>query len=55
MMTTLSEADVIESKPIGGGLSIFCDKFKVTCVDLGIPVSADRVEQVIGKGIILLK
>lgn len=53
-MAALSEADVIERKPIGEGLTAFRDAFRVTCVDLGVPASADGVQQVIDKGIMHL-
>jgi hypothetical protein len=49
-MANASDLEIIKSKPIGDGLAPFRDAFRSTCVDLGIPESADAVQQIIDKG-----
>jgi hypothetical protein len=49
-MTNALDLEIIKSNPIGDGLATFRDEFRSTCADLGIPESADAVQQIIDKG-----
>jgi hypothetical protein len=49
-MADSSRLEISKSKPIGEGLAVFRDAFRSTCADLGIPKSADSVQQIIDKG-----
>ncbi|KAL2220563.1 hypothetical protein M432DRAFT_543140 [Thermoascus aurantiacus ATCC 26904] len=42
---SLSRAEIIRTKPIGGGLDKFRDSFKSTCQDLGLPDSFSALRQ----------
>lgn len=49
-MAIVSESDTIKSKPIGEGLTAFRDAFRSTYADLGVPGSADGVQQIDKEG-----
>jgi hypothetical protein len=49
-MAILLESEIIKSKPIGEGLAAFRDVFRSTCADLGVPGSADGVQQIDKEG-----
>lgn len=45
-MLNASHLKRIKSNPIEDRLASFCDVFRLTCADLGIPESVDRVRQI---------
>ena len=49
-MVNASDLEIVKTRPIGDGLAAFRDAFRSTCADLGIPESADTVQQIIDKG-----
>jgi hypothetical protein len=49
-MVNASDLEIVKIKPIGDGLAAFRDAFRSTCADLGIPESADAVQQIVDKG-----
>jgi hypothetical protein len=48
-MVILPESEIIKSKSIGEGLAAFRDAFQSTSAELGVPASANGVQQIIGE------
>lgn len=49
-MATPSQSQIIESKPIGGGLDGFRASFNSTCKDVGIPETSQVLVQIGNEG-----